>query len=63
MALELIPTSKSPLGSDIPEHRVSPSNDTPDQVKDDWERPALGIQDNAVSFQLLDVDWALKCPN
>jgi len=32
------------------EYRVFPSNDTPDQVKDDQEGLALGIQDSAVSF-------------
>ena len=54
VALELIPTSKSPLGSDIPKGTtgqpsigVSSSNDTLDQVKNDREGLALGIRDSA----------------
>ena len=42
------------------EYRVSQSNNTSDQVRDDREGLALGIQDGAVSFQLLGPDWALR---
>ena len=37
----------------VAKYRVSPNNDTPDQVKDDREGFAFGIQDSAVSFQPL----------
>ena len=33
----------------------------PGQVKDDWEGFAFGIQDSAISFQLLGPDWPLRC--
>ena len=44
------------------EYRVSPCYDTPNQVKDNREGLALGIQDSAVSSRLLGLDWALRCP-
>ena len=37
-------------------YKVSPSNDTPDYVKDDQEGLAFGIQDSAVPFQPLGPD-------
>ena len=45
------------------EYRVSPSNDTPDQVEDDQKGLAVGVQDSAVSSQLLGPDWSLRCPD
>ena len=44
----------------VDEYRVSPSNDTPDQVKDDRERLALGIRQCNL---ILDLGWALRCPD
>ena len=44
----------------VAEYKVSPSNNTFDQVRDDREELALGIKDGAVSFQLLSPDWALR---
>ena len=43
------------------EYRVFLSSNTPGQVKDDWEGFAFGIQDSAISFQLLGPDWPLRC--
>ena len=43
------------------EYRVFLSSNTPGQVKDDWEGFAFGIQDSAISFQLLGLDWPLRC--
>ena len=45
------------------EYRVSPNNDTPDQVKDVQEGLALEIQDSSALFQSLGLNWALRCPN
>ena len=42
------------------EYRVSPSKNTSDRVRDNWEGLVLGIQDGAVSFQLLGLDQALR---
>ena len=39
---------------------MSQSNNTSDQVRDDWEGLALGIQDGVVSFKLLGLDWTLR---
>ena len=44
----------------VAEQRVSQSNNTSDQVRDDREGLALGIQDGAVSFKLLGLDWTLR---
>ena len=44
----------------VAEQRVSQSNNTSDQVRDDWEGLALGIQDGVVSFKLLGLDWTLR---
>ena len=44
-------------------YRVSPNNDTPDQVKDVREGLALEIRDSLALFQSLGSDWALRCPN
>ena len=42
------------------EYRVFPSNDTPDQVKDDREGLTFVIQESVVLFQLLGPDWPLE---